>query len=120
MFIKPVFILIGLQVFSDGMGTSEKWWKGHTSLACCPLQYTLIPHTESSLRVWLEAKSMQRWVISIWHGKRAYLFHMPLILNTEPHIRCQKCYTVVGLTAAPGTLESYQPLNWAWLAGSAH
>ena len=58
--------------------------KGHTGLACFPLQYTLIPQTGSSLRVWLETNSMQRLVISVWYGKRAHLFHMPLVLNSSP------------------------------------
>ena len=95
----------------------QKWQKGHTGLVCCPLQYTLFPQTGSSLRVWLETNSMQRLVISVWYGKRAHLFHMPLVLNFESLIGCKKCDTVVSLTTAPGTLGGYQPLNWAWLAG---
>ena len=109
-----MFILISLQVFSDDMGTAEKWQKGHTGLACCPLQHMLIPQTGSSLRVWLETKSMQRLVGDLsmtW--QRVHLFHMALVLKFKPYIGCQMCYTVVGLTTAAGTLGSYQPLNWA-------
>ena len=85
--------LISLQVFFRWHGNIRK---GYSGFACCPLQYTLIPQTGSSLRVWLEAKSMHRLVISVWHGKRAHLFHMPLVLNFRVPYWMPKVWTCGG------------------------
>ena len=78
------------------------------------------PQTGSSLRVWLEANPMQRFVISVWHVKRAHLFHMPQFSILSPTLGVKSVTQWWAAPLPPDTLGSYQPLNWAWLAGSAN
>ena len=111
MFIKPMFILISLQVFSDGMGTSEKWqktiWLGLWSSSI---------HSNPPDRVFtqamVESQIHAEVVYLSMHGKRAHLFLYAPNSQLWAHIECQKCYTVVGLTTAPGTLGVTCHLTW--------
>ena len=74
-----------------------------------------------------QIKSNVQWRTEIF-GSNVYVKGLSEDLNDESLVcwfiwyctskeSCILWDTVVGLITAPGTLGSYQPLNWAWLAG---